>query len=91
MAIAVRFAPQEMSADTYDEISRRLEATGPNVFDGLIFHVCYRDGDTHGVTDVWESLESFARFGQTLLPILTDLGMNPGEPEMTEVHNIIRG
>ena len=28
-------------------------------------------------------------FGARLMPILADLGINPGEPEILEVHNII--
>ena len=29
-------------------------------------------------------------FGARLQPILAEMGMNPGEPEITEVHNVIR-
>ena len=39
--------------------------------------------------DVWDSQESFDAFGQTLMPIMTDLGVDPGEPQIAEVHNII--
>ena len=30
------------------------------------------------VYDVWESPEAFATFGETLMPILTDIGVDPG-------------
>jgi hypothetical protein len=29
-------------------------------------------------------------FGARLMPILAELGIDPGEPEVVEVHNIIR-
>jgi hypothetical protein len=41
------------------------------------------------VFDVWDSRESFERFGPTLVPILTDLGIDPGTPDTAEVHNVI--
>jgi hypothetical protein len=43
------------------------------------------------VFDVWESEESFDAFGQTLMPILAELGIDPGQPQVSEVHNIIQG
>jgi hypothetical protein len=43
------------------------------------------------VFDVWDSQASFEAFGQTLLPIMAELGSNPGQPMVAEVHNIIEG
>jgi hypothetical protein len=43
------------------------------------------------VFDVWDSQESFEKFGQTLMPILQQLGVDPGNPEVFPVHNIIKG
>ena len=43
------------------------------------------------VLDVWDSQESFEAFGATLLPILAEAGVDPGEPMVTPVHNIIVG
>jgi hypothetical protein len=43
------------------------------------------------VFDVWESQESFQAFGATLVPILAELGVDPGEPQVSPVHNIIKG
>lgn len=36
------------------------------------------------------SLEHLDAFGARLAPILEEVGMNPGEPEVLEIHNIIR-
>jgi hypothetical protein len=40
---------------------------------------------------VWESQESFDKFGETLVPIMTELGADPGEPAVVEIHNMILG
>jgi hypothetical protein len=43
------------------------------------------------VFDVWDSQESFDRFGQTLMPILEELGVDVGKPEVMPIHNVITG
>ncbi|HEX8843347.1 MAG TPA: hypothetical protein VF791_01825 [Pyrinomonadaceae bacterium] len=35
--------------------------------------------------------ESFESFGKTLMPVLQELGINPGQPAIGEIHNIIKG
>jgi hypothetical protein len=42
------------------------------------------------VLDVWESPESFEQFAATLLPILQRLGIDPGQPAVSPVHNTIQ-
>ena len=91
MAITVRFTPKSMSAAKYDECIKRLEQAGARAPKGRLYHVCYGSGDALRVLDVWESPESFDEFGQTLMPILQELSIDPGTPEISEVHNIIQG
>ena len=43
------------------------------------------------ILDVWESQDAFSAFGQTLMPILQLMGVDPGQPEVAEVHNLIQG
>ena len=43
------------------------------------------------VTDVWDNMEDFQAFGQTLVPIMQSMGADPGQPEIQQVHNIIIG
>jgi hypothetical protein len=43
------------------------------------------------VFDVWESEASFQAFGKTLLPIMADLGADPGQPQASLIHNMIKG
>lgn len=42
------------------------------------------------VFDTWDSQESFDAFGQTMMPILAELGVDPGEPSVMPVHNIVQ-
>jgi len=32
---------------------------------------------------------SFDKFGETLIPIMAELGTDPGEPQVAEIHNVI--
>ena len=48
-------------------------------------------GGTIQVFDVWESMEQFQKFGETLVPILNKLGVDPGEPQVSTVHNLQEG
>ena len=41
--------------------------------------------------DIWDSQESLDAFGETLVPIMTALGADPGQPMVSQVHNIIQG
>jgi hypothetical protein len=42
------------------------------------------------VSEIWDSLEQFQAIGERLMSILAEVGIDPGEPEMLEIHNIIR-
>jgi hypothetical protein len=91
MAIAVGFSPSSMTAAQYDEIIQRLEQAGVGSPKGRLYHLCYGSGDHMHVVDVWESPEAFERFGQALMPILQQLGVDPGQPEIHPVHNTLAG
>lgn len=91
MTFIARFTPRSMSAAQYEECIRRLEQAGQGSPVGRLYHVCFGDAEALRVTDVWDSRENFERFGQTLMPILTDLGIDAGHPDIIEVHNIIKG
>ncbi|HVR38070.1 MAG TPA: hypothetical protein VMU84_03180 [Thermoanaerobaculia bacterium] len=91
MAYVVRFVPKSMSRQKYDEIIQRLEAAGAGSPQGRIFHVAFGDPNELRVSDIWDTHENFERFGQTLMPILQSAGVDPGEPEFIEAHNIIKG
>jgi hypothetical protein len=56
---------------------------------GILTHVAGQTENGFRVVDVWESEEAFARFGETLAPILQDLGVQ-GRPEMYPAHTFVR-
>ena len=91
MAMVVRFTPNGMNAEKYDEIIRRLEAAGAGSPTGRLYHVCFGDKENLSVSDIWDSMENFQAFGMTLMPILHGLGVDPGQPQLIEIHNIIVG
>ena len=91
MALGFYFAPQSMSANQYDEVTRRLEEAGQGAPAGRRYHVAFSGAGGLNVFDVWDSQESFDAFGQTLMPILAEAGVDPGQPQVSEIHNIIEG
>ena len=91
MSLLVRFAPQARNTtDQYEETVRRLEEGGDFPPDGLEYHVAFVVDGNLRVSEIWDSREQFEAFGQRLMPVLSDVGIDPGEPEVLEVHNIIR-
>jgi len=91
MAYIYRFGPASMNAAQYDDIINRLEKAGAGAPQGRIYHACYGQPDALHVFDVWESQEQFERFGAVLMPILQQVGVDPGTPEVHGVHNMIAG
>jgi len=90
MSIVVRFQPTNLTAEKYDATTSQLEEAGVEFPpDGMELHVCFgSDGDLR-VSEVWDSREQFEAFGERLMPVLTDAGIEfAGEPEVFEVHNL---
>jgi hypothetical protein len=89
MAIAVYFHPTGMTTEKYLEVHRRLDAAGNARPSGRTHHSCFgADGDLM-VYDIWESPEQFEAFGAMLMPVLGELGIDPGQPDvMPLVHRI---
>jgi hypothetical protein len=88
MAIAVRFAEEPTSREKYDAVRKRLEDAGDWPAPGLIFHAAQGDSDVEEVFEVWESREAFERFGSKLMPLLDEVGINAGEPQVREVYKM---
>lgn len=89
MAIAVYFHPESMSTAQYEEIMQKLDAAGAAQPSGRLHHSCFGPADSLMVYDIWASQEDFDAFGQTLMPILGELGVDPGTPDIMPVHNIV--
>ena len=58
---------------------------------GRLYHVAFGDPNELRVSDIWDTRENFERFGQTLMPILQQMGVDPGAPDFIEAYNIIPG
>ena len=91
MALGFYFTPSGFTPAVYDEALNRLEAAGAGSPPGRQYHVALESDGLIQVFDVWDSQESFEAFGATLLPIMSALGTDPGEPMVAPVRNIIKG
>ena len=91
MSIVVRFQPTSLTGEQYDESLRRLEESGGFPPDGLDYHVCFGSEGNLRVSEIWASREQLESFGERLMPLLADVGIQfSGEPEIFEVHKIVR-
>jgi hypothetical protein len=81
MALGIYFQPSGFSTATYDEAIRQLEQTGAGFgkVPGRTFH-CAMEVDGQ-----------IQKFGETLMPIMSKLGADPGEPMIASVHNVRNG
>ena len=93
MSIVVRYAPVPSSTlEQYDEVMSRLEESGEMPADGFDYHVAFRESDGQLlVSEVWDSQEQLEAFGKRIMPLLADVDLeHSGQPEVFEVHNIVR-
>ena len=91
MALGMYFGSASFTPAQYDDAIKRLEEAGAGAPAGRLHHVALETGGQIQVFDVWDSEESFQAFGATLLPILQELGADPGQPQVSPVRNMIRG
>ena len=92
MSILVRFigAPS-MTAERYDAVLPTIEASGEWPPNGLEYHVAFAADGSFRVSEVWDSREQFEAFGERLMPILTEGGVElAGPPEIIDIHNTIK-
>jgi len=89
MAIGIYFSAAGMSAAKYDECIKLLKKAGAGNPSGRSYHTAFGPKDNLMVFDVWTSQSAFDKFGKTLMPILQQLGIDPGQPEVMPVHKVI--
>jgi hypothetical protein len=92
MAIVAVF--EGVTQEQYEESVRkltggkeRLESPADWPVTGLLAHVAGQGGKGFRVVDVWES---FGVFGESLIPILREIGVE-GEPEVYPAHTFVSG
>jgi hypothetical protein len=91
MAFVVRFTPPSLTSQQYDEVIKRLEAAGQGSPQGRLFAVAFGPADALRVSDIWDTQENFDRFAQTLMPLLQELGIDPGTPEFIPAYHVNPG
>jgi hypothetical protein len=89
MAIGVYFAPVAMSSAQYDECIRLLKKAGAGNPPGRAYHAAFGAPDHIMVFDVWTSQAAFDKFGKTLIPILQQIGVDSGQPNIMPMHKVI--
>ena len=91
MSLVVRFHPNSMTKAMYEESVRRVEEAGAFPPDGMDYHVCFGPEGDLRVSEIWDSQEQFEAFGERLMPILADVGIQfSGGPEILEIHNTVK-
>lgn len=91
MSYAVLFTPKSMTVTKYEEVLKQLDKAGQGKPVGRLYHTSFGDHNQLRVFDVWDSMQSFERFGETLMPILKKNGVDPGQPDVREIHKVIKG
>jgi len=89
MSIVVRYATASLSAQQYDQADARVKEALDWPPEGLDTHVCFGSEGSLLVSEIWDSREQWDAFGERLMPVLTESGIEfSGEPEVFEVHNL---
>jgi hypothetical protein len=91
VSIVARFTPSGMTVGQYDSALRALEERGLVPPDGLDYHVCFGSDGNLLVSEIWDSQEQFDAFGEKLIPVLEEIGIQfSGPPQPFAVHNILK-
>jgi hypothetical protein len=90
MSIVVRFHPANLTAEEYDATNSKVEEVGFPP-EGLDYHVCFGSPGNLTVSEIWDSREQFEAFGEKLMPVLAEAGIEfSAEPDVFEVHDIVK-
>jgi hypothetical protein len=91
----VLISPPGFTQEQYEESIRRLrpgsdrlESPSDWPVEGLLAHIAGEGENGFRVVDVWESEDAVRRFGEVLIPILRELGVE-GEPEIYPAHSFV--
>ena len=94
MPIVAVFEGPGFTQQSYEESVRRLtgknKMTSPSEWpvEGLLVHVAGQGPKGFRVVDVWASEDAFRRFGEKLIPVLREVGIE-GEPEIYPSHTVV--
>jgi hypothetical protein len=91
MAVGMYFAANPITPAQYDAVASGLEAAGAGSPPGRILHVALETGGQIQVFDIWESPEAFQALASQMMPVFAEAGVDPGEPQVSTIHNLIKG
>jgi hypothetical protein len=93
--IVAVFQPPNFTQEQYDESvvkvtggKSRAESPADWPVEGLLAHIAGQGESGFRVVDVWESEEAFKRFGEILMPVLAELGVE-GQPDIYPAHTFV--
>jgi hypothetical protein len=93
--VAIVAVFEGVTQDQYDESVRkltggeaRLESPADWPVEGLLVHVAGEGERGFRVVDVWESEGAFQRFGEILIPILREIGVE-GKPDVYPTYTFV--
>lgn len=91
MAVALIIDLPNADRDRYERMRDRMDLGG-RMPDGGMFHAAGSYAGSWRVIDVWEELPQFERFrDEKIIPIATELGLEPPRVEVIEVAEQKRG
>ena len=95
MAVVIVHQGPTLTQEKYDEIVRRftegrgrMESPSDWPVEGLLVHVAGQGEQGFRVVDVWDSEEAAKRFGDVLMPILQEIGVDE-QPEIYPTHAFV--
>lgn len=93
MALGLYFRSPGLTRALYDQAVKELEKAGAGFgkVPGRTFHCALEVDGMISVFDIWESKEQFEKFGATLLPVMKQLGVDPGQPQIMTVYKVQNG
>jgi hypothetical protein len=93
MAFGLYFRPNGFTPALYEAVVEQLDQAGAGFgkVPGRTFHCAMEVDGAIQVFDVWESMDHFQKFGETLVPIMKKAGVDPGQPQVAKVHNVKNG
>jgi hypothetical protein len=88
MPVAAYFSPKGLTLEQFTDVHRRLVNIGHGTPPHRLHHSCFGEDGGLMVFEVWDSVEELQAFGAILMPVLADVGIDPGEPAVMPVHKL---
>ncbi len=92
MAIGVYFQPPGLTLEQFRQINGKvgeyLQANNLEQPVGALHLSVFGDEGQLAVFNVWESEEAFRKFGEVLMPILAEAGLENAEPQIVPIHHL---